>query len=230
MCLHVTVPEYIFSECSWAVFWMVAQHASRFSSNKREKWGASAMSTETPWMAKSSAWEKRRTQTHLVLIRVFPLGALCIIVCCPLSTLTFKQMIGEQKASNQMKSLWNLVQAWQQAEALISGGPFWEPVRRSRQRTGKCRCSFPPVTKHEPMRRRESSVHSHKDCSDLFFLPANLRKEDLRGKAQTKWVLFVCGWVADRYLPSVERAAVLLACVECLHWIKLLFKRDPQMP
>lgn len=47
MCLPITVPEYIFSECSWAVFWMVAQHAFRFSSNKREKWGASAMSTET---------------------------------------------------------------------------------------------------------------------------------------------------------------------------------------
>lgn len=47
MCLDITVPEYNFSECSWAVSWMVAQHAFRFSSNKREKWGASAISTET---------------------------------------------------------------------------------------------------------------------------------------------------------------------------------------
>lgn len=43
MCLDITVPEYIFSECSWAVFWRAAQHASRFRSNKREKWDASAL-------------------------------------------------------------------------------------------------------------------------------------------------------------------------------------------
>lgn len=60
MCLDITVPECIFSECSWAVFWMLAQHAFRFSSNKREKWGASAISTEISMNGQILSMRKER--------------------------------------------------------------------------------------------------------------------------------------------------------------------------
>lgn len=58
MCLHITIPEHISSECSWAVCWMVAQCAFRFSSNKGKRWGASNTSTANAPMAKASAREK----------------------------------------------------------------------------------------------------------------------------------------------------------------------------
>lgn len=176
MCLDITVSEYIFSECSWAVFWRAAQHASRFRSNKREKWGALAMPTETSMNGQILSMRKEKKTQAFGLNQCVSIGS--SLHRCLLSPVYFDLQKGfeEQKALTQTKSPWSLVQAWQQAEPLISGWPFVRVREEVQAESGKCRCSFLPVTSQELMSRRGKLSSLSKGLQGLVFPSYQLEK------------------------------------------------------
>lgn len=228
MCL-----AHIFTECSWAVCWMVAQCASRFSSNKGEKWGASAMSAEKCMNGQILSMRKEKKTQAFGLNQRVSFGS-SLKHCLAVPYLLWPQPSGWRAETFKPKKVSvkrgpSLAASAAPALWVALSKSKWRGAGRNEGSTGAASLQSLVTSSWE---EEERKVHPLKGCSNLFFLPPDLRKEDLclGGKAETKWAVFVCGWMANRHLPSLGEAVVLQVCIECLHWTKQLFERDSQMP
>lgn len=187
MFLDIMIPDHVFSECSWAVCWMVAQCASRFSWNKGEKWGASVMSTEKCMNGQIlSMRKKKKTQA-------FGLNQRVSIGSSPMEAVPY--LLWPHSSGCRAKTFDpNKVSVKLCPSLTPSAAPaIWVALSESQQRgAGRKQGSTFAVSLQSLVMnlwvKEERKIHPHEGYGNLFFLSPALRKEDLcpRGKAETK--------------------------------------------